>query len=446
MRAAQRIALLVVAFASHAAVAQLFPWRINSGSNTPIVDSKGLAWDADVHFTSGFYDTVTNRCGTGPIGCYCKMRTYNAKTQKAPYGYAIPLPNSMYTVKLHFIEPFWTAAGNRVMDVVVEGTTVFPRFDIFKEAKGKNVPYSFEVNTTVTDGWLNIQLVAVLLNPLITGVEIFAPPIPDRRINCGGGIYTDPRGKVWEADKYAVKGNIYAVTGDIAGTKKDALYNSERYFNDAAPFFYQIPVLHSGDVYVTLHFAEIFHTSIGFRLFDVWVEGRLVQAALDIYKEVGYKTAYTLSVEARVTDGFVSIELVKITDNPKINAIEIIDMVNYQPPTMAPSISFAPSQSPTASAAPTVSAAPTLSPTTSAAPSSTPVFHPILVNCGGGNYIDNAGQQTWKADHGFVGGGVYANGGINILDTLDDPLYQVERNGAFKYSFPVPVASKSLPY
>jgi hypothetical protein len=419
---------------SYIVVAQIkFPIRIDSGSKIDTRDINGVTWISDVHYTAGFFDSV-NRCGAGQFGPQCSIRTYNAVTQKAPYGYSIPLPNSEYTVRLHFMETFWSTAGNRLFNVVVEGSIVFPRFDIAKEAGGKNKPFSFQFNTTVVDSNMNIQLVPILNNPMIAGVEIFAPPNKDMRINCGGPQYVDKSGRIWMPDQFATKGSVYAENGPIAKTSHDTLYNSEHYFNGPAPYFYQIPVKFAGRVMVSLHFAEIFQKNAGFRVFDVWVEGVLVKANLDIFKEVGYRTAYIIEVEATVNDGFASIELVRVTDNPKISAIEVVDIVNYEAPTNSPTISPAPSASPTTSLSPTSTRSPVAN--------SYNGFKTILVNCGGLNYVEKSNNRLWKADYGFTGGSVFTDGTHNIANTIDDDIYHSERNGVFKYTFAVPVASK----
>ncbi len=58
----------------------------------------------------------------------------------------------------------------------------------------------------------------------------------------------------------------------------------------------------------------------------------------------------------------------------------------------------------------------------------------LRVNAGGGAYTDGAGQ-VWAADNAFFGGST-ASTGSAIANTADDPLYQSERYGDFRYQFP----------
>ena len=62
----------------------------------------------------------------------------------------------------------------------------------------------------------------------------------------------------------------------------------------------------------------------------------------------------------------------------------------------------------------------------------------ILINVGGGSYVDSIGR-TWSADNSFTGGSTYA-AAIAIANTTDDTLYHSERYGSFSYAIPVPAA------
>ena len=77
------------------------------------------------------------------------------------------------------------------------------------------------------------------------------------RINVGGGQFTDPTGNVWQDDAYFNSG---AATWDcpkaIANTDNDNLYCTYRWFDQARPYLYQIPVA-NGNYKVRLHFAEM---------------------------------------------------------------------------------------------------------------------------------------------------------------------------------------------
>jgi hypothetical protein len=60
----------------------------------------------------------------------------------------------------------------------------------------------------------------------------------------------------------------------------------------------------------------------------------------------------------------------------------------------------------------------------------------LRINAGGGAYTDTAGN-VWSADTGFFGGTTFSTGSP-IKGTVDQPLYQTQRQGTFSYQFNMP--------
>ncbi|MCB0359111.1 MAG: choice-of-anchor D domain-containing protein, partial [Bdellovibrionales bacterium] len=289
---------------------------------------------------------------------------------------------------------------------------------------------------------------------------------PTIRINAGGGQYTDGGGKVWQADTYFQGGDTYSTTSPIQQTTEDSLYQSERW---GTAFGYQVP-LSNGSYDVTLHFAEIYWTSAGSRIFDVSLEGQPVISGLDLIATVGANTAYAVTFPVTVQDGALSISLTASADAAKISAIEIVGTsggggglavlpsshnfgpvgvglmgapltVELRNDSSGPIVVSSATISGTGAAAFTATSAlpVTLSPSQSAyvgvdfaptavgpysasldivsdAPSS-PHAVPLtgsgvgsageyFINVGGGDYLDGA-NQLWEADKLFVGGDTY---------------------------------------
>ena len=133
-------------------------------------------------------------------------------------------------------------------------------FDAVKIA-GPNTATVLEQVFAITDGVVVIELVKDIENPALNGIEIIqttapTPPAP-LRINAGGPQFTDPSGNVWQNDAYFTTGNpFWSCPKVISNTNNDDLYCSYRYFNQAQPYLYQIPVP-NGNYYVRLHFAEM---------------------------------------------------------------------------------------------------------------------------------------------------------------------------------------------
>ena len=151
-----------------------------------------------------------------------------------------------------------------------------------------------------------------------------APVAPPVRIKAGSAAsFTDSEGNVWLPDQGFADGDMTDRADDmqIANTKDQALYRSERY--GMTSFSYPVP---NGKYVVKLHFAEtydgisgagerVFSFKVGdqeFKDFDVWV------------KAGGAKTAYVETVNVEVTDGKLNIAFTPNVENPEINGIEIL--------------------------------------------------------------------------------------------------------------------------
>jgi hypothetical protein len=146
-----------------------------------------------------------------------------------------------------------------------------------------------------------------------------------------------------------------------------------------------------------------YFTTVGKRAFDVYLENSLIAASFDPTLLAGPKSAAVLERVVNVTDGVVTIELVKKIENPAISGIEIIATIPSQ---------FA-----------------------------------TRINVGGGAFVDSTGK-TWIADNYFEGkGAAYGACPRAIANTVDGGLYCTNRWFApwhvapFLYQIPVPAAA-----
>jgi hypothetical protein len=209
----------------------------------------------------------------------------------------------------------------------------------------------------------------------------------------------------------------------------------------------------------------------------VFVEGILVIDNLDIYHQApGNNIPYIVTLVPFITDGSVTIDFVTgSASDPQINGIEIYDGgIPLPSPTNSPL-----SNNPTA--------APIPLPPNSAPVTSNGTFTDIVINCGGTSiflavmcdsnstdavctdnftlqfirflftfnlsntqhyigplYLEQSGARYWSADNFYTGGSTYSLTSIAIANTVDDPIYQSERLGAFSYSIPVPVGTYEI--
>jgi chitodextrinase/gamma-glutamylcyclotransferase (GGCT)/AIG2-like uncharacterized protein YtfP len=318
----------------------------------------------------------------------------------------------------------------------------------------------------------------------------------DVRVNCGGDQYTDGAGNIWSADTGFNTGNKGSTREAIANTTDDTLYRTERWDRYSAPdlaYSFDVP---NGNYQVNLHFAEIYKGAslVGGRVFDVEIEGVLVINDLDIFAQAGANAALVETIPVTVSDGQLNIVFRHEVEDPKVSAIEILDLGTVDD-TAAPSVptgimgtvigssvidldwndssdtggsglggyrvfrngvqvgdvtgsSFSDTGlSAGATYTYTVLAydnAGNQSEQSGSIDVSTPggtVATDIRVNCGGGQYTDGAGN-VWAADTGFNTG---KKGSTReaIANTTDDTLYKTERWDRYSapdlaYSFDVP--------
>lgn len=132
-------------------------------------------------------------------------------------------------------------------------------------------------------------------------------------INSGGDKVTYA-GVEYQADRFSTGGTVSSTTDAIRGVADGALFKDERY----GSFGYEIPVTNA-TYSVELHFAEIYHTTVGQRSFNLAVEGRQEMSEVDLYSLIGADAAYSYRVDnIAVTDGKLNIDLQTLVDNATI--------------------------------------------------------------------------------------------------------------------------------
>mgnify|MGYP000371386762 CR=1 FL=1 len=96
------------------------------------------------------------------------------------FGYAFPVTNGSYTVRLHLAEVWFvggtgrgpTGTGRRIFDVQIEGATVIDSLDL-NATVGALAAEAREFTVTVSDGTLNIDFPPANVNrPTLAAIEI----------------------------------------------------------------------------------------------------------------------------------------------------------------------------------------------------------------------------------------------------------------------------------
>jgi hypothetical protein len=128
------------------------PIRINGGGPA-YTDPSGNVWSADTDFTGGSTATVTSTITNTTTPTLYQSERYGAFT------YNFTVPNGSHTVTLKFAEIYWTAVGQRIFSVAINGTTVLSNFDIVAAAGAANTAYDQSFPVTVTNGTVSIQFI-----------------------------------------------------------------------------------------------------------------------------------------------------------------------------------------------------------------------------------------------------------------------------------------------
>jgi Malectin domain len=117
---------------------KLKPIRIRA-HRSDLVDADGTRWSGDNYFIEGRTGLV-NGTQPGP-----KIPGLYAGERHGNFSYAIPVAQGSYTVKLHFLESFFSplirdagcrGVGCRVFDVTCNGVMLLQDFDILQAAPG----------------------------------------------------------------------------------------------------------------------------------------------------------------------------------------------------------------------------------------------------------------------------------------------------------------------
>ena len=144
-------------------VAAFSPIRVNCGGPA-IVDQLGIQWAGDEQRSRS--TTMNPISGTPTPGLY-QTEAYAT----GPLTYQFTVPNGTYSVKLKFAEIYLTLRGRRIFDIVINGATVYPSFDILAlTSPNSAVDQIFNVN--VVDGQITITLNPVTGSPKVNAIEI----------------------------------------------------------------------------------------------------------------------------------------------------------------------------------------------------------------------------------------------------------------------------------
>jgi hypothetical protein len=302
-----------------------FALRVNSGG------SASAPFSADQSFSGGNAYGTSHAIDTTGVATPAPAQVYQSERYgNFTYTFGGLSPGASYLVRLHFAEIFWTTTGSRLFDVALNGTRVLASFDVVAAAGAayRATVREFTVAASAS-GQIVVQYTTVKDNAKSSGIELLstsgAPPPPPAavRVNSGGGASAP-----FSADQNFSGGNAYGTshaidTTGVATPAPAAVYQSERYGN----FTYTFGGLTPGASYlVRLHFAEIYWTTTGSRLFDVALNGTRVLASFDVVAAAGaaYRATVREFTVAASASGQIVVQYTTVKDNAKSSGIELL--------------------------------------------------------------------------------------------------------------------------
>jgi hypothetical protein len=270
--------------------------QVVSSSEVAINSGGGVAgiFSADMDFTGGHADSVTNAIDVTGVQNPAPQAVYQTKrTGSNGIGFSYVVPQlkagGTYNVRLHFAESAATGTGGRIFNVVLNGTTVLPDFDVFAAAGAAFKAVIKEFITTANSSG-NIVIAynyGSVGNPLANGIEVI-PIANGLAIDSGGpavgSFLADTDFAGGHADTFT---NSVDVSG-VANPAPQAVYQSKRTGDVGGQgFSYTIPNLTAGHPYtVRLHFVESAYTA-GQRMFNVTANGQNLLRNFDIFANAG---------------------------------------------------------------------------------------------------------------------------------------------------------------
>jgi len=287
---------------------------------------------ADVDFSGGTVSSGTAAVDTSGVTNPAPMAVYQSR-RFGNFTYTLPgfTAGSAHTVRLHFSENFWTAAGQRVFNVSINGTQVLTNFDIFAAAGAQNkaVIRAFVVNAD-SSGRYVVQFTSVVNNSSVSGIEIASASTSGSVDINSGGPTVSPF--LADADFSGGATINHANTIDLSGAANPApmaVYQTARVaatVGAGTTFSYTIPGFTANSSHtVRLHFAETFWTAAGQRVFNVAINGTQVLTNFDIFATAGAMNKAVIRQFTATANGSGQINIVftTVTDKALISGIEV---------------------------------------------------------------------------------------------------------------------------
>jgi hypothetical protein len=148
------------------------PLRINCGGSAVAPD-----WVADTGYSGGTAYSTSQTIQGVPSGV--PQAVYQRERCAPVLAYNFPaVPDGVYTVRLHYVEFYFTRQNQRVFNVDIEGQRVLTGLDMVAQAGGRYRALVKEFRVEVSDGnGLQIAAQATKSDAKFGGIEVIEAPV-----------------------------------------------------------------------------------------------------------------------------------------------------------------------------------------------------------------------------------------------------------------------------
>jgi hypothetical protein len=159
-------------------------FRLNCGAvGWDYTDPQGNFWLQDESYTQnnrwGFMNGAAVDEGS-PVGTDIVPVYRTQRRGTTALKYVVDLPNGNYRVTLHFIETVYSAVGQRVFDVALQGSVVLDNLDVFSRAGGVGRPYAASFPVTVSGHKLEVTFPSINAGlAILSGLEVKGSSVSD---------------------------------------------------------------------------------------------------------------------------------------------------------------------------------------------------------------------------------------------------------------------------
>jgi fibronectin type 3 domain-containing protein len=224
--------------------------RINAGGGAISPFAADTGFSAGNQFSSGATISVAGVTNAAPAAVYQSVRWNPSFT----YTLGGLTSGTSYVVRLHFVELSFTASGQRLFNVAINGTSVLSNFDIFATSGGQNRALEREFSGTANSaGQIVVSFTAGPVdNPSIAGLEVWTQPVIPAAPTALGSIPGNGSvSLIWNGSSGASSYNVYRGTASNAesGTPIATGITSVNYTDatvaNGTTYFYKVAAVNS---------------------------------------------------------------------------------------------------------------------------------------------------------------------------------------------------------